>query len=112
MPRSERIRGRICKSVPSLLSLAIAAAVAAPAAAQDVETVVVTGSYIRRTSQFDSPSPLVTTTSDDIAATGADTVLAGDLGCLLNIAGRLERAIIEHLSPWAAVSDAATSVPM
>jgi L-lactate dehydrogenase complex protein LldE len=27
----------------------------------------------------------------DIAATGADTVLAGDLGCLLNIAGRLER---------------------
>ncbi len=28
---------------------------------------------------------------DDIAATGADTVLAGDLGCLLNIAGRLSR---------------------
>ena len=27
----------------------------------------------------------------DIAATGADTVLANDLGCLLNIAGRLER---------------------
>lgn len=27
----------------------------------------------------------------DIAATGADTVLAGDLGCLLNIAGRLRR---------------------
>ncbi len=27
----------------------------------------------------------------DIAATGADTVLAGDLGCLLNIAGRLSR---------------------
>lgn len=27
----------------------------------------------------------------DIAATGADTVLAGDLGCLLNIAGRLKR---------------------
>ncbi len=26
-----------------------------------------------------------------IAATGADTVLAGDLGCLLNIAGRLSR---------------------
>lgn len=25
----------------------------------------------------------------DIAATGARTVLAGDLGCLLNIAGRL-----------------------
>lgn len=28
---------------------------------------------------------------DDIAATGADTVLAGDLGCLMNIAGRLSR---------------------
>ena len=28
---------------------------------------------------------------DDILATGADTVLAGDLGCLLNIAGRLHR---------------------
>jgi L-lactate dehydrogenase complex protein LldE len=27
----------------------------------------------------------------DIAATGAETVLAGDLGCLLNIAGRLSR---------------------
>jgi L-lactate dehydrogenase complex protein LldE len=27
----------------------------------------------------------------DIAATGASTVLAGDLGCLLNIAGRLQR---------------------
>ena len=28
---------------------------------------------------------------DDILATGADTVLAGDLGCLMNIAGRLQR---------------------
>lgn len=27
----------------------------------------------------------------DIAATGADTLLAGDLGCLLNIAGRVQR---------------------
>jgi L-lactate dehydrogenase complex protein LldE len=27
----------------------------------------------------------------DIAATGADAVLAGDLGCLLNIAGKLSR---------------------
>src|SRR5437016_5677883 len=27
----------------------------------------------------------------DIAATGAETVLAGDLGCLLNIAGKLSR---------------------
>jgi len=28
---------------------------------------------------------------DDIVATGADIVLAGDIGCLLNIAGRLKR---------------------
>jgi len=28
---------------------------------------------------------------DDIVATGADTVLAGDLGCLMNISGRLQR---------------------
>ena len=26
-----------------------------------------------------------------MAATGADTLLAGDLGCLLNMAGRLKR---------------------
>jgi len=28
---------------------------------------------------------------DDVLATGADTVLAGDLGCLLNMAGRISR---------------------
>ena len=28
---------------------------------------------------------------DDIVATGADTVLSGDLGCLMNIAGKLRR---------------------
>ncbi len=28
---------------------------------------------------------------DDIVATGAETVLAGDMGCLMNIAGRLQR---------------------
>ena len=27
----------------------------------------------------------------DVAATGADTLLAGDMGCLLNIAGKLSR---------------------
>jgi L-lactate dehydrogenase complex protein LldE len=27
----------------------------------------------------------------EVAATGADVVLAGDLGCLMNIAGRLSR---------------------
>ena len=34
---------------------------------------------------------MVTDKVRDIAATKADTVLAGDLGCLLNIAGRLSR---------------------
>jgi L-lactate dehydrogenase complex protein LldE len=34
---------------------------------------------------------MVADKSDDIAATGADAVLAGDLGCLLNIAGKLSR---------------------
>ena len=29
--------------------------------------------------------------SADIAATGADTLLAGDLGCLMNMAGKLQR---------------------
>lgn len=34
---------------------------------------------------------MVTDKGADIAATGADAVLAGDLGCLLNIAGKLYR---------------------
>jgi L-lactate dehydrogenase complex protein LldE len=34
---------------------------------------------------------MVTDKAQDIAATGADAVLAGDLGCLLNIAGKLSR---------------------
>jgi L-lactate dehydrogenase complex protein LldE len=34
---------------------------------------------------------MVSDKTADIVATGADTVLAGDLGCLLNIAGRLKR---------------------
>ena len=34
---------------------------------------------------------MVTDKVRDITATGADTLLAGDLGCLLNIAGRLKR---------------------
>src|SRR5688572_6522193 len=34
---------------------------------------------------------MVTDKANDIAATGADAVLAGDLGCLLNIAGKLSR---------------------
>ena len=34
---------------------------------------------------------MVTDKTRDIAATGADTLLAGDMGCLLNMAGRLKR---------------------
>jgi L-lactate dehydrogenase complex protein LldE len=34
---------------------------------------------------------MVSDKTADIAATRAETVLAGDLGCLLNIAGRLKR---------------------
>ena len=34
---------------------------------------------------------MVTTKAEEIVATGADTLLAGDLGCLLNMAGKLKR---------------------
>ena len=34
---------------------------------------------------------LVSDKAADVRATGADTLLAGDLGCLMNIAGRLQR---------------------
>ncbi|MHA1572013.1 MAG: (Fe-S)-binding protein [Alphaproteobacteria bacterium] len=38
---------------------------------------------------------MVSDKTADIAATGAGTVLAGDLGCLMNIAGRLKRQGID-----------------
>jgi iron complex outermembrane receptor protein len=57
------------------LAATVIAVLVAPAAAQDqIEEVIVTGSYIRRPSQFDSPSPLVNVTSDDLAATGANDI--------------------------------------
>ncbi len=34
---------------------------------------------------------MVETKADDVAAAGADTLLAGDLGCLMNMAGKLTR---------------------
>ena len=34
---------------------------------------------------------MVSEKSADVAATGADTLLAGDLGCLMNMAGKLQR---------------------
>jgi len=39
----------------------------------------------------DISTRMVSDKTRDIAATGADTLLAGDLGCLLNMAGRLKR---------------------
>ncbi len=39
----------------------------------------------------DISNKMVEDKCDDIAATGAGTVLSGDLGCLLNIAGKLQR---------------------
>lgn len=50
----------------------------APASmAQDepvVEEIIVTGSYIRRKSQFDSPSPITTVDQEDLAAFGANEI--------------------------------------
>jgi L-lactate dehydrogenase complex protein LldE len=39
----------------------------------------------------DISDKMVSDKADDIAATGAEAVLAGDLGCLLNLAGKLSR---------------------
>ena len=39
----------------------------------------------------DISTRMVADKTRDIAATGADTLLAGDMGCLLNMAGRLKR---------------------
>jgi len=39
----------------------------------------------------DISNAIVTKKVDDILTTGADTVLAGDLGCLMNMAGKLQR---------------------
>lgn len=39
----------------------------------------------------DISNRMVSEKADDIVATGADTLLAGDMGCLLNMAGKLKR---------------------
>ncbi len=50
---------------------------------------------------------------DDIASTGATTVLAGDLGCLLNIAGRASRenvpVMVRHVAE--VLADMTTDLP-
>jgi iron complex outermembrane recepter protein len=68
------MRGKVLSVAPA--GLLAATAIAFPAAAQDeeVEVFIVTGSYIRRPSQFDSPSPLVSVTADDLAAAGANEI--------------------------------------
>ncbi|HVY63768.1 MAG TPA: TonB-dependent receptor [Gammaproteobacteria bacterium] len=65
----------------ALLCLALAQIVAgaglartAAAQSQGIEEVVVTGTYIRRQSQLDAPSPLVNLTHDDLAATGYNDI--------------------------------------
>src|SRR5262249_32617569 len=40
----------------------------------------------------DISNAIVAKTADHAAATGAGTLLAGDLGCLMNMAGKLQRA--------------------
>lgn len=68
---------------PRLETLALAALaagpLAVPAAAQPagepvLEEVVVTGSYIRRPSQFDTPSPLTLVTREDLDALGVNEI--------------------------------------
>ena len=39
----------------------------------------------------DISNTIVSKKADHVAASGADTLLAGDLGCLMNMAGRLQR---------------------
>ncbi len=55
--------------------LLAATAITVPVAGQEgVDEIIVTGTYIRRPSQFDSPSPLVNVTADDLAAAGANEI--------------------------------------
>ena len=67
------------RTVKTVLATAVGACLGAPALAQQpadalLEEVIVTGSYIRRPSQFDSPSPLVTVTREDLDALGVNEI--------------------------------------
>ncbi len=78
------MRKRAAVTVPWAANLARAAALAPAALAASaygqqaapgaIEEVVVTGSFIRRQSQLDSPAPLITVTREDIAGAGATEV--------------------------------------
>ncbi|MEL7025170.1 MAG: TonB-dependent receptor [Pseudomonadota bacterium] len=63
--------------VPGLAAFALSAPVMAQddsESADPIEELVVTGSYIRRTSQFDSPSPIDSVDSAQLAAIGATSI--------------------------------------
>ena len=63
--------------VSSALAVAVATALPHAASGQQerpLEEIVVTGTYVPRASQFDSPSPLVVVGRDEIVATGANEI--------------------------------------
>jgi outer membrane receptor protein involved in Fe transport len=81
--KRERLGASAGRAPPAAASRLVVAGAAVlgtlPALGQDegVEEILVTGSYIRRPSQLDAPSPLTVLTADDLAATGANDV--GDI---------------------------------
>ena len=68
------------RSAAPLAAAVCAALTAAPALAQSqsseqaAEEMIVLGTYIKRPSQFDAPSPVVVLSADDLAATGANKI--------------------------------------
>lgn len=71
------------KTTTALVSASVAISLALPAPSalaqefddrQALEEVIVTGSFIRRKSQFDSPSPISVLGSEDLAQIGASTI--------------------------------------
>ena len=76
-PTATRARSRAAVVLGAMLAVcrvADAQQPTPPPQQQGVETIVVTGTYIKRQSQFDAPSPLVVVTNDDLAATGANVI--------------------------------------
>lgn len=62
----------------------------------------------------DISNQMVTKKTESLLATGADTIVAGDLGCLLNIAGKLSRVDaqveVRHIAEILAGSDKLASI--
>jgi len=80
----------MCKTVLTVSAMVLIVGLPAVAQAQDnqqdgasIEEIVTTGSYIRRKTQFDSPSPIEIIGADDIAASGAKNI--GDIAQTLTI---------------------------